>query len=415
MVQERNAVTRASLNQSISTLGWPPWALDMVSAPMRARPSAVLVWVVAMVVVFTSLTYLVGGTSSLPPHWFYLPIVIAGARFGVPGALVVAAASGLLVGPAMPAEVAQGTPQETSDWLIRTLFFAAIGALVTALMRQAARGIERERQQVASARRLDDALRYEQFHLHFQPIVSAATGQVTGAEALLRWETPERGLIPPETFVPVAEQTGRIIPIGSWVLDEACSQLQAWGRFLGELPLVMSVNVSAVQLDEGNLVALVHNTLERHGLKPASLCLEITETSLMPNLEESAEILEDLRDLGVSVAIDDFGKGLSSLSYLRSLPFDTIKIDGQFLQQLGEKRDADMMVDSIARLGQDLNKTTVAERVETALQWERVVASGCTHGQGYLFAPPLPPAAFLALLASRQVWPAEQFRSNGSY
>lgn len=408
-------MTPAIVNESISTLRWPHWALDLVSAPMRARPSAVLAWVAAMVVVFTSLTYLVGGTSSLPPHWFYLPIVIAGARFGVPGTLIVAVVSGLLVGPAMPADVVQGTSQETSDWLSRTLFFAGIGTMVAALMRQAARGIERERQQVASARRLDDALQYGQLHLHFQPIVSAATGEITGAEALLRWETPERGLIPPETFVPVAEETGHIVPIGSWVLDEACSQLQAWGKILGDVPVVMSVNVSAVQLDDGNLVALVHDTLERHGLEPASLCLEITETSLMPKMDESAGILEDLRDLGVSVAIDDFGKGLSSLSYLRSLPFDTIKIDGQFLEHLGKTQDAGTLVDSIARLGQDLNKTTVAEKVETALQWERVVASGCTHGQGYLFAPPLPPAAFLALLASRQVWPAEEFRSNGSY
>lgn len=408
-------MTRTSLNESTSTLRWPRWALDLVSAPIRARPYAVLAWVTAMVVVFTSLTYLVGGTSSLPPHWFYLPIVIAGARFGVPGALVVAVASGLLVGPAMPADVAQGTSQAASDWLTRTLFFAGIGTMVTALMRQAARGIERERRQVASASRLDEALRHGQLHLHFQPIVSAASGEVTGAEALLRWDTPERGLIPPESFVPVAEETGRIVPIGSWVLDEACSQLQAWGKILGDVPVVMSVNVSAVQLDEGNLVALVHNTLDRHGLEPASLCLEITETSLMPNMEETAEVLEDLRDLGVSVAIDDFGKGLSSLSYLRSLPFDTIKIDGQFLEQLGKTQEAGTLVDSIAKLGQDLNKTTVAERVETALQWERVVASGCTHGQGYLFAPPLPPAAFLALLASRQVWPAEEFRSNGSY
>lgn len=408
-------MTRANLNESTSTLRWPRWALDLVSAPMRARPSAVLAWVAAMLVVFASLTYLVGGTSSLPPHWFYLPIVVAGARFGIPGALVVAVISGLLVGPAMPADVIQGTAQETSDWLTRTFFFAGIGAMVTALMRQAARGIERERRQVASAKRLDEALRYGQLHLHFQPIVSAATGEVTGAEALLRWETPERGLIPPETFVPVAEETGRIVPIGGWVLDEACSQLHAWGKILGDVPVVMSVNVSAVQLDDGNLVAFVHDTLDRHDLEPASLCLEITETSLIPNLDESVEVLEDLRDLGVSVAIDDFGKGLSSLSYLRSLPFDTIKIDGQFLEQLGHNRDADTLVDSIVRMGQDLDKTTVAESVETALQWERVVASGCTHGQGYLFAPPLPPAAFLALLASRQVWPAEEFRSKGSY
>lgn len=190
-------MTRANPNEGFSTLRWPRWALDLVSAPMRARPPALLAWVAGMVVVFASLTYLVGGTSSLPPHWFYLPIVVAGARFGIPGALVVAVISGLLVGPAMPADVVQGTAQETSDWLTRTFFFAGIGAMVTALMRQAARGIERERRQVASAKRLDEALRYGQLHLHFQPIVSAATGEVTGAEALLRWETPERGLIPP--------------------------------------------------------------------------------------------------------------------------------------------------------------------------------------------------------------------------
>ncbi len=404
-------VTRSSPNESISTLRWPRWALDLVSAPMRARPSAVLVCVAAMVVVFTSLTYLVGGTSSCLRIGSICPSSSRERALAFPEPSWWQWYPGCSSVP--PCRPMWGTSQQTSDWLTRTLFFVGIGTMVAALMRQAARGIERERQQVASARRLDDALRHEQLHLHFQPIVSAATGEITGAEALLRWESPERGLIPPEAFVPAAEETGRIIPIGSWVLEEACSQLQAWGRVLGDVPVVMSVNVSAVQLNDGNLVALVRDTLERHGLEPASLCLEITETSLMPNMEEMAVVLGSLRDIGVSVAIDDFGKGLSSLSYLRSLPFDTIKIDGQFLEQLGERRDADMMVDSIVRLGHDLNKTTVAESVETALQWERVVASGCTHGQGYLFAPPLQPAAFLGLLASRQVWPAEQFRSNG--
>lgn len=405
-------MNRSVPNKDPSTLGWPRWALDLVSAPMRARPVSVLSWVAVMVVAFTAITYIGGGTASLPPHWFYIPIVVAGARFGVIGAVAVAVVSGLAVGPSMPADVVAGTAQETSDWLTRSLFFVVVGSVVAGIVRQAARGIERERHQLASARRLDVAMQQGQLQLHFQPIVSASSGEISGVEALLRWETPDRGLISPEMFVPAAEENGQIVAIGGWVIEEACSQLENWSNRFGGAPVVMSVNVAAAQLESGDLVSRVYDALDRHSLEPSALCLEITESSLIPDMEASVEVLAALRDIGVSIAIDDFGTGQSSLSYIRSIPFDTLKIDGRFLEELGERHEADTLVDSIVKLGNDLDKTTVAEMVETELQWERVVASGCTHGQGYLFAPPLPPGAFLTLLASRQAWPSDNFRAT---
>lgn len=404
---------KGTITSQESPLSWPRWALDLVTAPTRARPPSVILIIAVMVVVFTALTALAGGAGVIPPHWLYIPIVVAGARFGVFGSVVTALVSGLAVGPWMPADIAAGVEQQTSDWVIRTIFFVLVGTVTSLLTRQTARGIERERHQAASGRRLDQALNQSQLRLHFQPIVAAASGEVTGAEALVRWEAPEAGLLAPEDFVPIAEETGRIVPIGTWVLNEACAQLGSWGEILGDVPLVMSVNVSPAQLANGDLVDLVLDILQKHSLSPSSLCLEITESSIFPDTTRSLDVLASLRHIGVSIAIDDFGSGMSALSYLRSIPFDTIKIDGRFVEDLGKEREAGQVVDSIMRLARDLNKTTVAEKVETGLQWERLAASGCTHGQGYLFSPPLPPSAFQALMASRQVWPAEMFQTNG--
>lgn len=389
---------------------WPRWALDLVTAPLQARQRTIIGWVVAMLAVFTVVTYVVGGTSFLPPHWFYLPIVVAGARFGVIGSLTTAVVSGLLVGPLMPAVVETGIPQQSSEWLIRAGFFVVVGTVATALTRQAGRGIVSERKWTASARRLEQALESGQLRLHFQPIVSAESGDVTGAEALLRWASPDSRLLNPDEFVPLAEQTGQIVPIGAWVLDQACAQLEAWSGSLNGVPLVMSVNVAPAQIVDGQLVSIVLDALRRHDIDPRRLCLEITESSILPDTARSFEVLSTLRQLGVSIAIDDFGTGMSSLSYLRSIPFDTLKIDGHFIEGLGETRAADTVVESITKLATDLNKKTVAEKVETRAQWERLIASGCTHGQGYLFAPPLPPQAFLALMTSQQ--PVGRFEAS---
>ncbi len=388
------------------TTRWKGLLLDAIAAPMEARKWVTAAVVVVMLIGFAAVTYVAGGTSLVPPHWFYLPIAIAGARFGASAAVVTALAAGIIVGPVMPADVQNEIPQQTSDWLIRTGFFLTIGTIIPVLLRRTAHGVIEERDHRELAHRLDHAMRHSQLRLHFQPIVSATNGEVTGAEALLRWETPDEGLVSAERIIPAAETTGRIVPIGSWVIDEACASLNTWASVLGETRFVMAVNVAAPQLYHEGLVGMVLDALSRHSIDPSLLCLEVTESSVIEDIEGAIRVLTELREAGVTIAIDDFGTGLSSLSYLRYLPFDTIKIDGHFLQDLGDDSDAQALVRNVARLAQDLDKATVAEHVETGLQWQRVADSGCTHGQGHFFSPPLPPVAFGALLASRQVWPA---------
>lgn len=385
-------------------------ALDLVAAPLEAQGWVTAAAVAGMLGGLTVLTFVVGGTSVIPLHLFYVPIAIAGARFGVGAAVLTGIAAGLLVGPAMPADVANSIAQETSDWAVRTVFFVLLGALITLLMRRTARGVIQERDYAATTRRLEGALEQSQLRLHFQPIVAASTGEVTGAEALLRWESPDEGLVAAQRIVPAAESTGHIIPIGSWVIDQACKSLNTWSGVLDEAPFVMSVNVAPAQLYEDNLVRTVLDALDRHGIDPSRICLEITESSVIEDIRGAITVLTELRKAGVSIAIDDFGSGLSSLSYLRYLPFDTIKIDGHFLRDLEGNPEAQTLIRNVARIAQDLDKQAVAEQVETGFQWDNVVHSGCTHGQGYFFSPPLPAAAFSTLLGSRQIWPTSRFK-----
>lgn len=399
-------MTKASVPMASRPSRWRSLLADLLVAPMEARSWVAASSVVAMVAVFGALTYAVGGTSAIPPHWFYIPIAVAGARFGVAAALATALVSGIISGPIMPADVSASIAQHPSEWLVRTGFFLTIGAVVPVLLRKTAHGVIEHRDREALARRLDEAMRQSQLRLHFQPIVSVESGEVTGAEALLRWETPDEGLLSAESIVPAAEATGRIVPIGKWVIDEACATLNTWSAALGDARFVMSVNVAAAQLHGEDLVGIVLDALSRHSIDPSRLCLEITESSVIEDLPRAIRVLTELREAGVVVAIDDFGTGFSSLSYLRYLPFDTIKIDGHFLQDLGHDEDAQSMVRNVATLARDLHKETVAEHVETGIQWRNVALSGCTHGQGHLFSPPLPDKAFGALIASRQVWPA---------
>lgn len=395
-------LNKAALPATYGSSRWRSMLVDVLEARHWVAASSV----VAMLAVFGVITYAVGGTSVVPPHWFYIPIAIAGARFGLMAALVTALASGIISGPIMPADVSAAIAQRPSDWLIRTGFFLTIGTVVPVLLRRTAHGVIEHRDQEASARDLDEAMRQSQFRLHFQPIVSVESGEVTGAEALLRRESPDEGLVSAERIVPTAEATGRIVPIGTWVIDEACATLNTWSAALGDSSFVMSVNVAAAQLHGGDLVGIVLDALSRHSIDPSLLCLEITESSVIEDLPGAIRVLTELREAGVAVAIDDFGTGFSSLSYLRYLPFDTIKIDGHFLQDLGHDEDAQAMIRNVATLARDLHKETVAEHVETGVQWRNVALSGCTHGQGHFFSPPLPDRAFGALLASRQVWPA---------
>jgi len=232
-----------------------------------------------------------------------------------------------------------------------------------------------------------------QFSLHYQPIVSLASGRLTGFEALLRWRHPERGLVPPSEFIPVAEQTGLMLSIGRWVLGEACRQTGEWLNQSAEFPVdqafTVNVNLSGVQLMQPDFALQVEAALAAADVPARHLKLEITESVVMLNLQSTAKLLQRLRTLGVGLAIDDFGTGYSSLSYLHSLPFNDLKIDRSFVGRLSFDDDSSEIVGTIAKLAHSLGLNVVAEGVEVVEQREILRKLGCESYQGYLFSRPL--------------------------
>jgi len=244
---------------------------------------------------------------------------------------------------------------------------------------------------------LRDALSRDQFHLVYQPQISYRDHRVVGVEALIRWQHPEHGLVPPDLFIPLAEQNGTIIPIGEWVLDQACRQLREW-HDQGFTGLRMAVNLSTVQLHHAELPRVVNNLMQIYRLPPRSLELEVTETGLMEDISTAAQHLLSLRRSGALIAIDDFGTGYSSLSYLKSLPLDKIKIDKSFVQDLLDDDDDATIVRAIIQLGKSLGMQVIAEGVETAEQEAYIISEGCHEGQGYHYSKPLPARELAAYL-----------------
>ena len=245
---------------------------------------------------------------------------------------------------------------------------------------------------------LRNALAGQQFTVHYQPIVSLHSGELTEFEALIRWHHPTRGLIPPLEFIPIAEETGLIGAIGKWVLEQACRQAVEWRRSTDLPSLAMSVNLSPKQFQDGDLVEMIACILEQSGLPATCLKLEITEGVLMQDIENSIATLSRLKTLGVQIAIDDFGTGYSSLAYLRRLPLDVLKIDRAFISGIGQNRQDNTIVQALLSLAGSLGLTVTAEGIETAEQAATLESWSCERGQGYHFARPLDPVAATALL-----------------
>ncbi|MGR7025986.1 putative bifunctional diguanylate cyclase/phosphodiesterase [Geodermatophilus sp. URMC 62] len=231
-----------------------------------------------------------------------------------------------------------------------------------------------------------------QLAVHYQPTIALADGRTTGYEALLRWAHPERGMVPPVEFIPMAEESGHIVEIGRWVLDQAVRQAAVWTAESGR-PVGMAVNLSPRQLVDDDVVGLVDEVLTRHGLPAGQLTLEVTEGVLLSDVDQVVDQLRALRGLGVRIAIDDFGTGYSSLSYLRRLPADIVKIDRSFVQDLGSEGRSTTLVASIIELARSLQLEVVAEGVETQEQHALLDDLACSHAQGYLFGRPQPAPA----------------------
>ena len=246
-------------------------------------------------------------------------------------------------------------------------------------------------------RDLAEALREGALEVHYQPLVNLGSSRITGVEALARWRHPTRGAMSPATFIPVAEETGMIVALGEWVLNQACRDAAAWPEEIS-----VAVNVSAVQLRHRNFAQVVLLALAASGLRPDRLELEITESVLLDDTEANLETLHLLRRAGIRISMDDFGTGYSSLTYLRRFPFDKIKIDRSFVQDAGKATEAGAIIRALVGLGKSLGITTLVEGVETEEQLAAVRAEGCQEMQGFLFSRPRPAAEIRAMLESAQ-------------
>ena len=238
------------------------------------------------------------------------------------------------------------------------------------------------------------AIEREEFRLHYQPLVEAGSGRIAGLEALLRWAHPERGLVGPNEFIAIAEDTGLIRPIGRWVLEQAAHQAREWQVRYPDQRLHMSVNLSAPELAAHGLPTELRRVLAESGVDPSTLVLEITERVLMSDTETTMERLQRLRDLGVRLSVDDFGTGYSSLAYLERLPVEALKIDRSFTEGVGVRKDSTAIVGAVVGLARALRLSTVAEGIETRQQFQQLRALGCAVGQGFLFGPARPPETF---------------------
>ncbi|HEX8247752.1 MAG TPA: bifunctional diguanylate cyclase/phosphodiesterase, partial [Pyrinomonadaceae bacterium] len=252
--------------------------------------------------------------------------------------------------------------------------------------------------------------------MFYQPLISLKNGEIVGFEALLRWQHSKRGFVPPVKFIPIAEDSGLIIPITEWILKDTARQIAAWQKISPAYKkLIVSVNISGKHLAVEGLVEQVSKTLEMTKIRPSTLKLEITESTAMENAERSAQILNRLKELGVQLSIDDFGTGFSSLSQLHRLPFDTLKIDRSFVNAVGETGENSEILQTIISLAKNLKMKVIAEGIETENQLSLLRNLGCDYGQGYLLAKPMPREEMEKLLYQKHFWFPESLSAEYSH
>lgn len=373
-------------------------------AYLRASSAPVVAALVVGLVSAWALSYVAGGSQTPLPHLFYLPIILAAVRSSWLGGIGTAIAAGLLAGPALPADVAQGTGQSVEGWTLRLAIFVAVGGLVVYLTKGHSETLGSRFSDSIASSRLLRAIQRGEIEVFYQPIRATDDDRIVGLEALARWTGCAHGMVYPDEFIPQAERTGAVTALDRFVLREASRQVNAWSA---EFALVdLSVNVSAASFAEHDLVAEVAAVLADTGLPPERLQLEITESAIIDDVPATRNQMTQLRKLGVRVAIDDFGTGQSSLSYLANFPVDTIKIDRTIVAPLITDPSSERLAEGIIRMLQALDLTVVAEGVETANQHNRLQSMGCHLVQGYHLGRPAPGIEIDRLLRTEFSTPA---------
>jgi EAL domain-containing protein (putative c-di-GMP-specific phosphodiesterase class I) len=384
-------------------------------SPAASRPRAgfgprercsrrIRVWtwtgIVGAVAIAWVATITAGGSKTALPHAFYIPVIAAAIRFGFRGALVAAMGAGVVAGPLLPLDVAAGTAQAPGNWITRLAFFVVIGQVTAYLAHYSLAAIAVERANRRFCRDVDAAITAGHLRLEYQPVIHVATGEMVGAEALVRWDHPARGPIAPTVFIPHAERSGCVNRVTKFVIAEACRQAGEWRRkgLVADSTFKLAINISGSDLDDENLVVLLRDQLGQHELPGGCLVLEITETDLVANLDRALDSLGELRTLDIDLAIDDFGVGESSLANLHRYPVDVVKIDRLFIARVDNDHGGKNMLRAVIDLSHAMGVRALAEGVETSAQAGLLRELDVDLAQGYLFARPQRPEAIEAAL-----------------
>ncbi|MDZ7736867.1 MAG: EAL domain-containing protein [Gammaproteobacteria bacterium] len=335
------------------------------------------------------IVYYAGGGAYMVPHWYYIPILFAAARFGMIGAFLVALIAGIVAGPLSYHVVATATLQETSEWLTRAGFFIGIGLLMAWLVKPSLRPLDKELHRLREEFAIRRALKNGEFFLQYQPILSFQQNAFIGVEALIRWQHPARGELSPAAFVGIAEQSTLICDLSDFVIDEACRQAAEWQALAlmqNKPPWYIAINLSARDLECTDLAHKVSQALERHALPAELLHIEVTESVLL--FEGAVFRMRQLKKLGIKLVVDDFGTGFSSLSYLHKFPVDMLKIDRSLIADLKPERPSQALANGMVLLSKSLGLLTIAEGLETVEQLRIGKALDFDCVQGYYLAKP---------------------------
>ncbi|HUF31912.1 MAG TPA: EAL domain-containing protein [Acidimicrobiales bacterium] len=365
--------------------------------------------ILALLGVAWTITWASGGTTGPMVHLFYVPVMVAATRFGVRGAALVGATAGILAGPLMPLDVVAGLAQVPTNWGMRLAFFVMIGVIVAFLSTRSLTNLGESLAAAATSAELRRALEQRELRVVYQPIFDMGTGRLDGAEALVRWDHPDRGPISPGEFIPDAERSGMIVPLGLYVLRQSVRQAAMWrSRLPEDSPFSVSVNLSARQLAEPDIVEQIAACLEVAGLPGHALHVEVTESALVEDIDVAAERIAAISQLGVLIALDDFGTGQSSLAYLHRFPVDVLKIDRSFVSTVEDRSTA--LLAGIIALASGLGAITVAEGIETEAEADTLRVLGCHQAQGFYYARPRGVSELDRILSLAEVIRVPEFR-----